>query len=215
MNRFSFIAGAVIMLVSAPFPTLRTQSFEGRQLQFGLMGGFTKPIGDLSPSTTHAGNVGALMTLGAPTSRLRFRLDGQWPQITGKTNSVPQLACPSCSFSTYRRDFRVLDATANAVYSAKLSGAVGLYAIGGAGVYDVRGTVLVHQGSLVASERTAATRLGFNAGAGMSFRVGHLATFIEARVHSLVGSHAYENDGFDGALPGAFQLVPVSVGIIF
>jgi opacity protein-like surface antigen len=214
MNRHSLLALVAVTVASVPPAPLRAQSLDGRSVQFGLMGGLTKPLGDLSPATTHAANAGALVTIGAPESNLRFRLDGQWQQLTGKTNSI-ELACSSCISATYQRNFRILDATANAVYSVRLSEPVRLYAIGGAGVYNVRGTVLVHQDAVLTGERTAVTRLGFNAGAGLSLRLGHLATFVEARIHNLLGDHAYESDGYSGALPGAFQFVPFSGGIVF
>ena len=82
-------------------------------------------------------------------------------------------------------------------------------------MYDVRGTDVTHEGALFVTQNSRATRLGFNGGAGLSVRFGHVATFVEARFHQLLGSHTYESDGFEGELPGAFQLVPISVGVVF
>lgn len=214
MNRISFVAAAVITVVAAPAPQLRAQTFSGRPVQVGLMGGFTIPAGDLSSAANHSGNAGALVTIGAPESHLRFRLDAQWQRITGNANYAG-LSCPSCVIFSYQRNYRVLDATANAVYGGTVSRSVSLYMIGGVGVYAVRGTSIIRQDDLVVSESSSATRFGFNGGVGMSVRLGHLATFVEARYHQLLGSRAYENDGLNGPVPGAFKLVPISVGIVF
>jgi opacity protein-like surface antigen len=215
MNRISLVAAAVTIAVSAHPTSVRSQSFTGRPIQVGLMGGFTKPAGDLSPVSDHSGNAGVLVTFGAPVSHLRFRLDGQWQQITGKVNGGGQLTCVSCTSTSLQRNYRILDATANAVYGGTLSGPVSLYVIGGVGVYGVRGTTLIHQGDEHTSESVSATRFGFNGGAGASVRVGHVATFIEASFHQLVGSNAYANNGFYGQQAGAFQFVPINVGIVF
>jgi hypothetical protein len=84
------------------------------------------------------------------------------------------------------------------------------------GVYDLRGTSVTHQGDLVASVASSSTRFGFNGGVGTSVRLGHVATFFEVRFHQLVGRTSFSSDGYhDGGLPGAFQFVPISVGVIF
>ena len=130
MDRISFLAVVVMAIVSAPAATLHAQSLDGRQVQVGLMGGLTSPAGDLSPAATHAGNAGALVTIGTPLSHLRLRVDGQWQQITGKRFGQ-SLACIGCTATTRQRNYGILDATANVVYGGTLSGPLSVYAIGG------------------------------------------------------------------------------------
>jgi hypothetical protein len=215
MKASSLVVAAALMALPA-HAALHAQSLPGKATQVGVMGGFTLPAGDLASSAYHAGNAGALVTFRAPASHLRFRLDGQWQQLTGNLyggGPVPE----TNGYSTApfrRRSYRVLDATANAVYSGALARSARAYVIGGLGVYDVRGTTHFQQGTLLVDESSGATRMGLNGGAGVSVGVGHLATFIEARYHRLLGSHAYEKDGVDGGAPGAFQIVSISAGII-
>ena len=215
MRRLSFSAAAALITVTAAAASLHAQSFDGRTVQFGLMGGFTKPVGELSTSADLSGNAGALVTIGALGSRVRFRLDGQWQGMTGKVNAETQLLCVDCSSFSYRRNYRVFDATANAVVAGSFASNAKAYVIGGVGVYHVRGTNRIRQDALFVTQSTGATRFGFNGGVGLSVRLGHVATFVESRYHQLLGSHTYENDGFNGPLPGAFQFVPISVGIVF
>jgi hypothetical protein len=217
MNRVSFATVTAISIVAIPAASLRAQSLDGRVVQVGLMGGLTSAAGNLSTSTTHAGNAGALVSVGTPASHLRFRLDAQWQQLSGKPFGGAELECPSCVGSTRQRNYRVLDATANAVFKGTLSGPVSVYVIGGVGVYDVRGTTVVQQGDLVTRSNSGATRFGFNGGVGTSVKVGNVATFFEARFHQLVGHISYSSsDGYyDGGPPGVFQFVPISVGVVF
>jgi opacity protein-like surface antigen len=216
MNRVSLVAVAAIALVSAPASSLRAQSLDDRVVQVGLMGGLTSAAGNLSTPTTHAGNAGALVTVGAPSSHLRFRLDAQWQQLSGKSYGGA-LECPGCVGTFRHRNYRVLDATANAVLQGTLAAPVSVYVIGGVGVYGVRGTTVIRQGDLVASGSSSATRFGLNGGVGTSVRVGNIATFFEVRFHQLVGHISYSSsDGYyDGGPPGAFQFVPISVGVVF
>jgi hypothetical protein len=215
MRRISFVMVAATAVLSLSAKSLRAQSLDGRQIQMGLMGGLTSPAGDLSSEATHAGNAGALVTIATPMSHLRFRLDGQWQQMTGKRFGGA-LACIGCVGYYAQRNYRILDATANAVYGRTLSGPVSVYMIGGVGVYNLRGTTVVHQGTLRVDASSGATRLGLNGGIGASWRLGHVATFIETRFHRLLGSTSYRADGlYNEGLYDSFQFVPISVGVVF
>ena len=179
------------------------------------MGGLTSPAGDVSTAATHAGNAGVLATIRTPVRRLHFRVDGQWQQITGRAYGA-SLNCVSCTATFFQRNYRIVDATANAVYGGTLSGPVRVYVIGGVGVYDVRGTDITRENDRVVSTNSSVTRFGLNGGVGTSVKVGHIATFFEVRFHQLVGPTSFRSDGYhDGGLPGAFQFVPISAGIVF
>jgi hypothetical protein len=215
MHRNSFVAFAATAIVVAAAPSLHAQSLDGRPIQVGLMGGLTSPTGSLTTSVNHAGNAGALVTIGTPVHNLRFRVDGQWQQMAGRTYD-PSLACVVCRGSFTQRNYRMFDATANVVYGGTVAKPLNLYVIGGVGLYELRLASTHHAGEFVASAASDATRFGFNGGVGASVRLGHVATFVEARFHQLVARPSLTSDGFyqDG-LPGPFQFVPVSVGIVF
>lgn len=215
MHRNSFVAFAATAIVVAAAPSVHAQSLDGRPIQVGLMGGLTSPTGSLTTSVNHAANAGALVTIGTPVHNLRVRVDGQWQQMAGRTYD-PSLACVGCGGSYTQRNYRMFDATANVVYGGTVAKSLNLYVIGGVGLYAFRLASTHHAGEFVASAASDATRFGFNGGVGASVRIGHVATFVEARFHQLVGRPSLTSDGFyQVGLPGPFQFVPVSVGIVF
>jgi len=213
VHRISFVA-ALGLSASFAAAALPAQSIDGHSIQFGVMGGRTKPVGDLSSAANNDWNFGGLVMFGAPESTLRFRLDGQWQQIAGKT-SGGALLCVPCAHFAYARDYRVLDATANAVVNTAISPSTRLYLIGGLGVYGARGTDIVIQDELHVRQSSTVTRFGLNGGAGVSFKMGHHSGFVEARYHNLFGSNAFESNGITGDTPGSFQFIPINVGIVF
>ncbi|MDQ2765687.1 MAG: outer membrane beta-barrel protein, partial [Gemmatimonadota bacterium] len=174
------------MLVLAASIPLSAQSTAGIPIQFGVMGGRTQPIGALAGAANNDWNFGALALLGGRESRLRFRLDGQWQQVAGKPNGGT-LVCVTCGHTSYRRDYRVLDATANAVFSSPVSSSAKVYLIGGVGVYNARGTNSEFPNAQVGPQTSSVTGFGINTGAGVSFGLGRHAGFVEARYHDLLG----------------------------
>ncbi len=216
MKRIAFIVTIAAATFSASAGVLRAQTLDDRQVQFGVMGGLTNPAGDLSTAASHSANAGGLVSIATPVPHLRFRVDGQWQQISGKPFGGAYLACIDCAGDFTERNYRMFNATANAVVSARLGARVNAYGIGGLGVYRLRGTSITHQGTLVVSQSSSETRFGFNGGAGLSAKLGHVDTFFEVRFHQLFGTTSYYSDGYySGGLPGAFQFVPISIGVIF
>ena len=211
MKRFWLIS---VLTLTAAIPA-RAQSIGGSPIQFGVMGGLTKPVGDLSGATNNDWNLGGLLLLGDPESKLRFRLDAQQQQLAGKVSGGSQLMCIGCTGTSYSRDYRVLDATANAVLSGALSRSTRIYLVGGLGVYNARGTNIVVQDALVVHQSSSVTRFGVNSGVGVNFKMGRHAGFVEARYHNVFGNNSFERDGINGDAPGSFQFVPVNVGFIF
>jgi hypothetical protein len=213
MNRNSFVA-VLGLAAGAITSALPAQSIAGTPIQFGVMGGRTKPVGDLSAAANNDWNFGGLVLFGAPESTLRFRLDGQWQQIAGKSFGG-SLLCIGCVSTVRARDYRVIDATANAVLGTAISRSARLYVIGGVGVYNARGTNIVIQNTLHTSESSYVTRFGLNGGAGVSFKLGSHSGFIEARYHNVFGNNSFESDGINGGTPRSFQIVPINVGLVF
>ena len=215
MKRIALIVAAAAAFLSASAASLCAQALDDRQVQFGLMGGLTSPAGDLSTAASHSANAGALVTIATPVPHLRFRVDGQWQQLSGKPFALSEL-CIGCGSDYTQRNYRMFDATANAVVSASFAAPISVYGIGGVGVYRLQGTSVTHQGTLVVSENSSDTRFGFNGGAGVSAKLGGIDTFVEVRFHQLFGRTSFRSDGrYTGGLPGAFQFVPISVGVIF
>lgn len=210
MNRVSFIA-VLLLAVASP---LSAQSVADKSIQFGVMGGRTQPIGSLAGAANNDWNFGALLLFGAPQSRLRFRLDAQWQQVAGKPNGGI-LVCVTCGHTAWLRDYRVLDATANAVFSSPVSKTANFYLVGGVGVYNARGTNREFPTAQVGPHTTSVTGFGINTGAGVNFKVGRHEGFVEARYHDLIASDSFEDNGFTSDKPDSFQFVPISVGFVF
>ncbi|MDB4910923.1 MAG: hypothetical protein JWO39_1746, partial [Gemmatimonadetes bacterium] len=176
MHRISFVAAVAAMLGSAAVASARAQSIAGTPIQFGVMGGLTKPVGDVAYSTRHDWNFGALVLIGSPQSRLNFRVDGQWQQLTGVQPIMGRLTnCLGCQSSNQQaaQRYRVLDLTTNAVFNFAPTSPTSFYLVGGVGAYNER------QRDPASGESASATRLGVNAGAGVRFRLGSLQPFVE------------------------------------
>jgi hypothetical protein len=218
MKSASSVAAAVGLALTVAAASSSAQAVDNRPVSFGIMGGAAIPVAGF-PSGQHVGwNGGALLELGAPLAPLRFRIEGQWSQLNGRSfpGSEPPCAPPGCTSSSSERiDVRVIDATADALYTFASELPVKFYVIGGAGAYNVRGRVrtTTTQDELVVttSESASSTKFGVNGGVGAHFRLNGFATFVEARYHLIVqGGESNTDDGTK-----ALQMIPISVGITF
>lgn len=209
MKRFPLVCLVVALLAGMTADTLAAQ--DRRIVHLGLMGGATNPVGDLSPFTSHDWNVGALVSIGAIDSRVHFRIDGQWQQLTGtQPSGVEHLMCVSCQGPPQpnAQDYRVLDLTSNVIYDFSRSSKRSFYVIGGIGAYSERQT---DRGN---GARESLTRFGINGGAGISFSLGRVRPFVEARYHDIIGGHSFAY-GTNYPATKSFQFVPINVGIVF
>lgn len=177
-------AGALLVLGGAP---LAAQAIVGSPIRFGITGGATVPISDLSNVAKTGWNAGALLDIGLPLVPIGFRIDGSWNQLGNKTVAGDEIKN------------RIIDGTVNATYTFGSMLPTKFYLIGGVGVYNIKTDV--NSGLVSATDK--ATNFGVNAGAGLRFQLTGFSTFIEARWHDVFtkGNNA--------------QMVPVSVGITF
>jgi opacity protein-like surface antigen len=212
MNRISFVAAALGLIAIAAVPPLPGQSLAGTPVQFGVMGGAAKPVGDVAFVTHLDWSLGALVSIGAPQSHLSLRVDGQWQQLAGNQPITGgNLACLGCQTNTEPRaqSYRVLDLTTNAVYNFAPTASRSFYLIGGVGAYNER------QYDPASEESASVTRFGFNGGAGVRFRVFKLQPFVEARYHNIVGAHSFASGQLQYNRSQTFQFVPINVGFVF
>lgn len=119
------------------------------------------------------------------------------------------LSCVGCPFFIEGTDYRVLDATANVVYSVAIAAPTKLYVIGGMCVYNPRAT------DISSDVRLSRTRFGINGGAGVSFQLFHVATFVEARYHDIIRGGSFGSFGNAYGGPNTFQFIPINVGVTF
>jgi opacity protein-like surface antigen len=198
----ALFACLVCALLAAPSP-LSAQSLATGLLHVGVTGGMSLPGGALQMITKTGWNAGAFVSIGAPVAPLSLRIEGQWNQFNGK----PQLAGDR---PTEYDDFRIIDATANAVYAFPSTSVARFYVIGGVGIYNERSTMRL--GS--STTDTTATKVGVNAGAGVHLQLRRLATIVELRYHYIMRGGEITPYGYFGSGHQGMHIFPISVGIV-
>jgi opacity protein-like surface antigen len=204
MKRTAINAAVLGLIISAAAAPVSAQAIVSSPVRFGIMGGATIPLSDLSDEAKTGWNAGALMTIGVPLVPVSFRIDGQWNQLSGK--DVPPGAITSIG-STRFPDFRIIDGTANVVYTFGAALPTKFYLIGGVGAYNER----VRDPDTDAT--ASSTKFGLNAGVGFKFQLTGFATFIEARYHNVIHGTAIGDVNSNNAK--SLQFLPISVGITF
>ena len=130
MKRTAISAAVLGLVLSATAATISAQAIVSSPVRFGIMGGATFPLSDLKDLQKTGWNAGALVTIGVPLVPVSFRVDGQWQQMKGK-DSIARRRCS-------QRDFRIINGTANVVYTFGAALPTKFYLIGGVGVYNER-----------------------------------------------------------------------------
>jgi opacity protein-like surface antigen len=164
------------------------QELVSRPWQFGLVGGMTVPLGNLSQQSTTGWHAGALINLGVPLVPLGARIEATWYQMGTKSFGDGNSA-----------KARIIAGTFDVTYTLATVPIVKPYLIGGVGAYNVKfdDTRFTTIGS------NSQTRFGINAGAGLRVQLTGFSTFVEARWHDIF-------------LTGqSRQMLPISVGISF
>lgn len=195
MKRTAISAAVLGLVLSAAAVPISAQAIVSSPVRFGLMGGATVPLSDFSDFNKTGWNAGALVSIGVPLVPVSFRVDGQWHQL--KAKNIEGAA-----------DSRIIDGTANVVYTFGAALPTKFYLIGGAGVYNVRFTDPNDSGV-----HASGTKFGLNAGVGFKFQLTGFATFIEARYHNVFKGTAV--GAVDDSNAKSLQFVPISVGITF
>jgi hypothetical protein len=213
----SAIAGVILAAGSVP---LSAQVAVSRPVRFGIAGGATVPVSDISDFSKTGWHAGALVEAGVPLFPWGLRVDAMWNQLGEKDTDI----------GTVKN--RIIDGTVNATYSFGGLSTTKFYFIGGLGIYnmktEVEGTpIFVTDVASIEEARSGSphvarqlapparqigefdnnentqTKFGLNAGAGLRFQLTGFSTFIEARWHTIF------TEGNNT------QMVPISVGITF
>ena len=200
MTRPTISAAILGLVLSATAASVSAQAVVSSPVRFGIMGGATVPLSDFSDAAKTGWNAGILMNIGVPLVPVSFRIDGQWQQLKGKNFDAGK------GLITHD-DFRIIDGTANVVYTFGAALPTKFYLIGGAGVYNVR----VKNVDLDAT--ASSTKFGLNGGVGFKFQLTGFSTFIEARYHNVI--HGTDIGSSNSSNAKSLQFVPISVGITF
>jgi len=180
IGSFAIAAPASAQLVSSP-------------ARFGIVGGGTFPVGNLSDAASSGWHAGALVDLGLPLVPLGFRVEGAWHQLGSKSFLVPD---GEGGATTESEKARVIAVTLNATYAFGPQPVIKPYIIGGVGGYNVK--FEPSNGSSFSE-----TRFGINLGAGLRVQLTGFSTFAEIRWHDVFTTGS------------SVQMLPVSVGVTF
>lgn len=154
------------------------------QVSFGVAAGATFTINSLADQAHTGFNVAGSLNAGAPLMPFGLRLEGAYNgfQVRGPGGDV-----------------RIITGTVNGIYNVRRT--VGApYLIAGLGGYSRRIT-LDPVGNT--GDKTV---FGINGGGGLRFPLSGFSTFLEARIHFMLGD---KSDGAD------YQFIPVTFGIVF
>jgi hypothetical protein len=185
MNRPFYAAtlALALALLSRPVSAQKTYAF-------GFGGGAAIPVGTLSDTQKTGFNGMVSLALGGADLPIGIRIDGIYNKFPHSEKLQPQSGAPNV------HSFRVAGLLGNLLYAFPGTNAKA-YLIAGGGLYstklDIAGTKAVNHA-------------GLNAGAGLTFRVGPIASFLESRYH-FISRKADEG--------GVIHFVPITFGFLF
>jgi len=183
----------ISQLLAVAFIALITVSSEsGAQKSYalGIGGGVAFPVGKLSDTQTTGLNGLVSLAVGVAELPIGIRIDAIY-------NGLPQKnVAPPASGSSNTSSFRIVGLLGNAIYAFSGTGAK-TYVIAGGGLYNTH---------LDVSGSKSENHLGLNAGAGVTFGLGPIAGFIEARYHFISRQPAQG---------GVIHFVPITIGFMF
>jgi opacity protein-like surface antigen len=185
----AFRVAGLAAIVAAP-ALLSAQSTSDKPLSFGISGGLSQPLGDLSDAASSGFVVaGHVFFKPASIQALRFRGDVSFDKWGAKDG-----------VSSVDASFQSIGVTANAIYDVQTSSMTRPYLIGGAGLFNYK--TLVNLGPTTGSTPSS-TDVGVQVGGGLTFALAGFDTFVEAKFVNVFG---------DGS---SRTWIPVSFGVRF
>ncbi|NUQ91514.1 MAG: outer membrane beta-barrel protein [Gemmatimonadaceae bacterium] len=177
----------IMLGVAAAALSLAVAAPAHAQAHIGVSAGASFPTGDFGDAVSSGYNVNGIIGVSMPMSPIGFRGEVGWNSFDFKGGGNDKT--------------RVLNGTANIVIQPSTMMPAKPYIIGGVGAYNVKVSGSTVNALLGSSQSD--TKVGFNAGVGLKFGLGDLATFLEAR---------YVTINTEGA---SLNYIPVSFGITF
>ncbi len=180
------VGAAVFAAMTGTAQMAQAQALESGGVRFGVSGGLTVPVGSLGDAYGSGFNINGHASVKPSSFPVTLRGDVSFWTLGGKTISG------GGGVGTFKSDSRNLfSVNGNAIYNfegAKDATFVP-YIIGGGGIYS--------------GSEGFGTKIGLNAGGGVTFRLGGFDAFTEARFHNIFG---------DG---GSARVIPISFGVMF
>lgn len=181
---FKLLAVAIIGVI-----TVSAQSAAQKSYALGIGGGAAIPVGTMKDTQKTGVNGLVSLALGVAELPIGIRIDGIYNNLPRSDGTLPVGSSGTSSL-------RILGVIGNGVYA--FSGtSVKTYLIAGGGLYNTR---------LDVEGTKSENHLGLNAGAGMTFGLGPIASFLEARYHFISRQPAQG---------GVLHFVPITFGFMF
>ena len=193
---------ALALTAALAAPVAAQDVARARAFTVGIRGGVSVPLGVLADEGEEGGNAGTGFNAGAflgfrPAALpVALRVEVGYDRFGIDIGEVPAGA-------EFDGDWSILSGTLNAVVAVPTQGGIRPYLVGGAGAYNVKASFSASEGGESVDFSDDQTKIGVNGGAGVRFALGTLATFVEARYHTvfLSGERA--------------SFVPISFGVEF
>jgi hypothetical protein len=179
---------AVSVLASV---AISTQAASQKTYALGIGGGASIPVGTLSTTQVTGFNGIVALALGVAELPVGVRLDGIYNTF-GHRNA----GSTAQSGSTPTYSFRIAGLLANLIYAFPGTSAK-TYIITGGGLYNTK---------LDLSGSNSENHFGLNAGLGVTFGLGPIASFVESRYHFI---------SREPAKGGVIHFVPITLGLMF
>jgi Outer membrane protein beta-barrel domain len=169
---------------------LSAQAGGQKTYALGIGGGAAIPVGKLSNTQVTGFNGIIALALGAPDLPVGVRFDGIYNNFSRKN----VISAQGSATNTY--GFRIAGILANVVYAFPGT-SVKSYIVGGGGLYNTK---------LDVAGSKSENHAGLNAGAGLTFGLGPIASFIESRYHFI---------SREPTKGGVIHFVPITFGLMF
>ena len=183
MKRFPHII-AVSALASI---VLSAQANGQKTYALGIGGGAAIPVGKLSDTQTTGFNGIVALAIGVAELPIGVRFDGIYNNFSHKNLTSP----PTNTYS-----FRIAGILGNLIYAFPGTSAKS-YIVAGGGLYNTR---------LDVAGSKSENHFGLNAGVGVTFGLGPIASFLESRYHFI---------SREPAKGGVIHFVPITLGVMF
>ena len=184
-------------LAAAAWPGLisaqSSRGSSGRATSFGVGGGLTMPTGDYSDCCSTGWNLGGFVQWRQPNQVFGVRGEVQYNRNDIKPEFFSGVGNESGNSGIF--NFGV----DGVLEVAPQDNAIGWYLLAGVGMYNQKYSVSSF-GNTASDSRS---EMGFNAGGGLTFRMGGANLFVEGRWHTFKVDNT------------TFALIPVTVGLRF
>lgn len=180
----------MLIIVLLCFPAWSESAYAQNSYALGIGGGVAIPVGSLKDVQTSGFNALISLALGVAELPIGVRIDGIYNQFP-RNGTASTASDPSNTSS-----FRATGVLGNLIFAFPGT-STKAYLITGGGLYYTKVDLAGAK-----SERNP----GLNAGAGFTFGLGPIASFVEARYHFI---RRQPDKG------GVIHFVPITLGIMF